>query len=260
MKENYTQINSQTIDSWVEEGWEWGRPLTHEAFIKAQQGHWQVVLTPQVAVPPNWFSPYIKKGRLEGVKILGLASGGGQQMPVFAALGAKGTVLDYSQKQLDNEALVAQREDYDISIIKADMAKPLPFEDETFHIIFHPVSNCYIEDVHHVWRECYRLLKPGGILLAGLDNGLNFLFDEEEGGNLLQAKNKLPFNPLKNPKQLERDIAQNNGVQFSHSLEEQIGGQLVAGFRLTHLLEDRDRDGLLKDYAPQYILTRAVKE
>ena len=260
MKENYTQINSQTIDSWVEEGWEWGRPLTHEAFIKAQQGHWQVVLTPQVAVPPNWFSPYIKKGRLEGVKILGLASGGGQQMPVFAALGAKGTVLDYSQKQLDNEALVAQREDYDISIIKADMAKPLPFEDETFHIIFHPVSNCYIEDVHHVWRECYRLLKPGGILLAGLDNGLNFLFVEEEGGNLLQAKNKLPFNPLKNPKQLERDIAQNNGVQFSHSLEEQIGGQLVAGFRLTHLLEDRDRDGLLKDYAPQYILTRAVKE
>ncbi len=260
MKENYTQINSQTIDSWVEEGWEWGRPLTREEFTKAQQGDWQVVLTPQVKVPLNWFAPYLDKGRLDGVKLLGLASGGGQQMPVFAALGAKGTVLDYAQKQLDSEALVAQREGYDIELVKADMTKTLPFENETFDMIFHPVSNCYVEDVYHVWRECYRVLKPEGILLAGMDNGLNFLFDEEEGDKELRAKNKLPYNPLQNPARLEKDIKNNNGVQFSHSLEEQIGGQLLAGFFLTHLLEDRDKQGILKDYAPQYILTRAVKK
>jgi 2-polyprenyl-3-methyl-5-hydroxy-6-metoxy-1,4-benzoquinol methylase len=34
---------------------------------------------------------------------LGLACGGGQQMPVFAALGADCTVLDYSEKQLASE-------------------------------------------------------------------------------------------------------------------------------------------------------------
>lgn len=68
-------------------------------------------------------------------------------MPVFAALGAECTVLDYSEKQLENEKLVSDREGYPIRIIRADMTKPLPFEDEEFDIVFHPVSNCYAEDV-----------------------------------------------------------------------------------------------------------------
>ncbi len=260
MKKNYTQINAQTVDRWVEEGWEWGKPITHEAFVKAKQGRWQVVLTPQIPVEPSWFVPYLQKGRLEGVDILGLASGGGQQMPVFAALGAKVTVLDYSQKQLDQEALVAHREGYDIQMVRGDMTKRLPFEGESFDIIFHPVSNCYIEKVDPLWRECYRLLRPGGLLLAGMDTGLNYLFYEEEGEKELKGKHPLPYNPLQNEALLRRDIAKGEGVQFSHSLEEQIGGQLKAGFRLTHLLEDRDRTGLVKDYVPQYLLTRSVKE
>ncbi len=66
----------------------------------------------------------------------GLASGGGQQMPIFSALGAKCTVLDYSERQLLSEEEVAKRENYKIKTIKADMTKPLPFEDESFDLIF----------------------------------------------------------------------------------------------------------------------------
>ena len=29
---NYTDINSKTIDQWIEDGWEWGRPIDHETF------------------------------------------------------------------------------------------------------------------------------------------------------------------------------------------------------------------------------------
>ena len=36
MNENYTDINSRTIDKWVEEGWEWGKPIDHETYIKAK--------------------------------------------------------------------------------------------------------------------------------------------------------------------------------------------------------------------------------
>ena len=43
-----------------------------------------------------------------------------------------------------------------------------PIEDESFDIVFHPISNCYIEDVQHVFNESYRVLKKGGIFLAGL--------------------------------------------------------------------------------------------
>ena len=43
-------------------------------------------------------------------------------------------------------------------------------------------------------------------------------------------------------------------------MEEQIGGQLQAGFTLTSLYEDGDKDGLLREFnIPQYIATRAIK-
>ena len=100
---NYQDINAQTIDRWIEEGWEWGIPITHEVYEKALAGEWDMLLTPTKFVPHEWF------GELKGKKVLGLASGGGQQMPVFAALGAECTVLDYSEKQLESERMVASR-------------------------------------------------------------------------------------------------------------------------------------------------------
>jgi len=248
---NYQDINAETIDRWVKAGWEWAVPISHEEYENALAGKWDVLLTPTKPVPHEWF------GELKGKKLLGLASGGGQQMPIFAALQAECTVLDYSNEQLESERMVSQREGYPISIVRADMTKPLPFADESFDIIFHPVSNCYVEEVLPIWKECYRVLKKGGILLAGLDNGLNFAFDDAQTKLMF----KLPFNPLKNEEQrayLEQD---DSGYQFSHTLEEQIGGQLKAGFRLTDLYEDTDGSGNLHDHGvATFWATRAVKE
>lgn len=258
MDRYYADINAAAVDQWVADGWEWGKPISREEYAKAKGGDWSVLLTPQIPVPHQWFSPYIQEKRLDGVKILGLASGGGQQMPIFAALGADVTVLDYSDSQLESEKAVAEREQYAIRILKADMSKPIPLKDASFDIIFHPVSNCYVEDVSHVWNECYRMLKPGGVLLAGMDNGLNYLM-EDRGDGTLAVKNKLPYNPLKNPAQMEETLRIDQSIQFSHSVEEQVGGQLQAGFLLTHLREDRDKSGLVSEYTPQYMLTRAVK-
>lgn len=246
----YQEINAETIDRWVKSGWQWGRPIDSETYRKAKNGVWDVVLTPTVPVPHAWF------GDLYGKKVLGLASGGGQQMPVFAACGADCTVLDFSDEQLKSERLVADREGYAIEIVKADMTKPLPFSDQSFDLIFHPVSNCYVKDVRPIFRECYRVLKPGGVLLCGLDNGINYLFDDEE----TRLINGLPFDPLRNPAQMEQLVRTDGGVQFSHTAEEQIGGQLEAGFRLTHLYEDTNGEGRLHAlHIPTFYATRAVK-
>ncbi len=234
---DYQDINASTIDRWIEEGWEWGRPIRHEEYLAALEGRWEMKLTPTKSVPHEWF------GELRGKKVLGLASGGGQQMPIFAALGAVCTVLDYSEKQLASEKQVADREGYDIRIIRADMTKPLPFPDESFDLIFHPVSNCYVREVKPIWRECWRILKPGGLLLSGVDHYINYIVDAEER----EIVNHLPFDPLLNEDQraqLERDDA---GMQFSHSLEEQINGQLEAGFTLVSLYEDTNGEGRLHE-------------
>jgi hypothetical protein len=48
-------------------------------------------------------------------------------------------------------------------------------------------------------------------------------------------------------------------VEFSHSLTEQIGGQLAAGFVLTQLTEALHHADATARYLPGYIATRAVK-
>ena len=257
--DNYTEFNAKTIDTWVDEGWVWSVPISHETFAKAKTGSWDVVLTPIRPVPHEWFLPFLKNERLDGVRLLGLASGGGQQMPIFSALGADCTVLDYSEKQLENERKIAERENYHINIVRADMTKRLPFEDDSFDIIFHPVSNCYIEDVHHVWNECYRVLRPGGILLAGMDNGFNFIVEDFTVRPLVITQ-KLPYNPLKNPEQMEHSLKEDNTIQFSHTFDEQIGGQLKAGFVITAAYEDFDNDpDAIADGISAFWATRAVK-
>lgn len=42
---NYTEINAKTIDRWVDEGWEWGIPISHEQFLAAKNGELSIVLT-----------------------------------------------------------------------------------------------------------------------------------------------------------------------------------------------------------------------
>lgn len=247
---NYQDINAKAIDSWCESGWQWGKAISHEEYQKALNEEWDVLLTPTKAVPHDWF------GNLKGKKILGLASGGGQQIPIFCALGARCTVLDYSGEQCEREREIAQREGYDVEIIQFDMTKRLPFGDGAFDLIFHPVSNCYVEEVKPIFKECFRVLKKGGILLCGLDNGINFIFDDTE----TEVKYKLPFNPLKDRQQYEESIENDWGIQFSHTLEEQIGGQLEAGFVLTNLYEDSNGEGRLHEYnIPSFLATRAVK-
>ena len=247
---NYQDINAETIDRWIDEGWEWGKPISHEKYVRATQGDWELLLTPTKPVPRRWF------GDLHGKKVLGLASGGGQQMPVFAALGAECTVFDYSKKQIESDIAVAEREGYEIRAIRGDMTKPLPFGDGQFDLIFHPVANCYVKDVKSIWRECYRVLKPGGYLVSGTDHFVNYLVDAEEQ----EIINSLPFDPTVNEDQRKQLEADDAGVQFSHTIEEQINGQLEAGFTLLELYEDTNGEGRLHELnVPTYLAMRSRK-
>lgn len=248
--ENYQDINAKTIDRWIENGWQWGKPISHEEYVRATKGDWDVLLTPTKKVPKEWF------GNIKGKRILGLASGGGQQMPIFVGAGAICTVLDYSDLQINSERMMAEREGYDIEIVQADMTKPLPFDDESFDIIFHPVSNCYIKDVYSVFKECTRVLKKGGIMLGGFDTEINYFVSNDEQ----RIVNRMPFDPLVNleqMKQLEEDDA---GVQFSHTVVDQIGGQLKAGLTLVDLYDDTNGEGRLHELnIKTFLATKTIK-
>jgi len=246
----YQDINAKTIGRWIAEGWEWGKPISHETFARAKAGEWSVQLTPTKPVPSEWF------GDLRAKRVLALASGGGQQGPIFVAAGAEVTVLDYTPEQLEAEREVAQREGYDIDLVRADMTKPLPFESQTFDLVFNPVSICYIREVEPLWQEVARVLKPGGRLLTGFDTVINFIVDESEQ----QIVWRHPFDPLTQPEALAFLQKDDSGMQFGHDLTQTLGGMLKAGLRIVSLYEDTNGEGRLHELRiPTYLAVRAQR-
>jgi SAM-dependent methyltransferase len=173
-------------------------------------------------------------------------------------------VFDASANQLAQDEVVARREGLDLVTQQGFMHDLSVFADDRFDLIFHPVSNCYAPEVEPVWRECFRVLRTGGVLLAGFMNPFVYLFeaDAEDQADLV-VRYALPFADVDRPPDaLQRLIARDHTVEFSHSLETQIGGQLRAGFVLTHLFEDTDRgagDTGRSRYFPTSVATRALK-
>lgn len=249
--------NRRAWDRQVDGGNRWTLPVGQEVVAAARRGEWSVVLTPTRPVPRDWF------GALAGREVLCLASGGGQQGPVLAAAGANVTVFDNSPRQLGQDRLVAERNGLTLATVEGDMRDLSCFPPERFDLIFHPCSNCFVPDVRPVWRECHRVLKPGGALLAGFVNPVLYAFDDEaatdRGG--LVVKHPIPYSDLTTLTDAERRRYTDKGepLCFGHTLEDQIGGQLDAGFLLAGIFEDRYPEHPLAKYLPTFVATRAVK-
>lgn len=244
-------------DREVEQGNEWTIPVSPEVVAAARRGEWKIYLSEVKPVPRTWFPE-----DLNGVTILCLASGGGQQGPTLAAAGAKVTVFDNSPKQLGQDRLVAAREGLEIATVQGDMADLSVFSDESFDLIVHPPSNCFVPDIRPVWREAFRVLRPGGYLLAGFMNPVEFLFDEKlQAEGIFQVRYPMPYSDLDSLTIEERQALYglDDILEFGHTLEDQIGGQIEAGFVLTGFFESYRETGPIATYMPSYIVTRALK-
>ena len=250
--------NREAWDKSVADGNPWTLPVSPEVIAAAREGRWEIVLTPRKPVPRSWFPDPIA-----GCRILCLAGAGGQQAPTLAAVGAEVTVLDNSPCQLGQDRLVAEREGLALTTIEGDMRDLSALEDGRFDLIFHPCSNGFVEEIRPVWREAFRVLRPGGALLAGFAHPLVYCFDPDlmERGTL-QLKYAVPYSDLKSLTDEERRRYTDKGepLSFGHSLDDQIGGQLDAGFVLAGFYEDLGmKDDPLAEYAPLYMGTRAIK-
>lgn len=248
--------NRRAWDRQVERGNRWTVPVGPEEVARARGGDWQMVLTPTKSVPAEWFPP------LARLNVLCLASGGGQQGPILAAAGACVTVFDISPNQLAQDRFVAEREGLEIETVQGDMADLSVFADGRFGLIVHPVSNVFVPDVRPVWREAFRVLRPGGSLLAGFMNPVQYLFDDPalERGEL-RVIHRIPYSDLDSltVEERERMVGQDRPLEFGHTLGDQIGGQLAAGFILTGFYEDVDPQSVLGNFIPSYVATRALK-
>ena len=253
-------IRSYNRDAWnreVEGGKNrWSQPVSAELIAKARQGEFSIVLTENIPVPQRWFPP------LQDADVLCLASGGGQQGPILAAVGARVIVFDNSPAQLKQDQLVAERESLTLRTVEGDAADLSMFADESFDLVFNPCSTVFMPDVRTVWKECYRVLRPGGILMTGSMNPVHYIFDlykADEG--VLEVAHSIPYSDLTSIPKEDLDELMEKGlpVEFGHSLTDLLGGQCDAGFVITDLYEDYMLDSPLHRYHPSYLATRAKK-
>lgn len=249
--------NRAAWDRQVADGNEWTQPVGADVIAQVRAGDWSVVLIGYEPVPRDWFPV-----DLHGADVLCLASGGGQQGPVLAAAGANVTVFDNSPMQLAQDRFVADRDGLEIRTVQGDMRDLVAFADASFDLVFHPVSNVFCPEILPVWRECYRVLRPGGSVLAGFMNPNVFIFDrasEDERGELV-VRHRLPYSDLTHmtPEERER-FGADAPLEYSHTMTEQIGGQAAAGLVLTHFVEAPHHAGPSAKYMPGYFATRAVK-
>ncbi len=257
-KINIRKHNREAWNRNVERGNEWTQPVGSDLIDAAREGNWQINLTPIKPVPKSWFPDIV------GANVLCLASGGGQQGPILAAAGARVTVFDNSPLQLAQDRFVADRDGLDLTTVEGDMADLSAFQNETFDLIVHPISNVFVPDVIPVWGEAFRVLRKGGILMSGMTNPLIYIFDWEllDDEGLLDIRYSIPYSDLDSlsASSLQRHLEKGNTLEFSHTLEDQIGGQLNAGFQLTGFYEDEwNEDMILNDYFPTFMASRAVK-
>ncbi|MGO4790569.1 class I SAM-dependent methyltransferase [Paenibacillus sp. 2KB_20] len=251
------EIIKHNLDSWelkVKQKNQWTVPVSSEEIQNARMGDWSIIVTTTKPVPKEWFPELSEKN------VLCLASGGGQQGPVLAAAGANVTVLDFSESQLEQDRFVAERDSLPIRTVLGSMTDLSMFDSESFDLIVHPVSNLFVPDIQPVWQEAYRVLKSGGIMISGFMNPAFYLFDwEMEEKGILQVKHTLPYSELDYASE-EEIVRTGVSLEFGHTLEQQMGGQIRAGFMIGGFYEDSfGGKRLLDRYANSFIATRAIK-
>ncbi len=251
--------NRAAWDKQAEEQHPWSRPVSGELIAAARYGKWNVHITPR-PLSQEWL------GDIKGKTILCLAAAGGQQAPVLAAAGADVTVFDISDRQLQQDRDVAERDGLQLKTVQGDMSDLSAFPDASFDMVIQPISNLYVADVRPVWQECHRVLKSGGALLASFYNPVVFIGDRDpqyarEG--LIRPRYKLPYSDIANlDKQVLADKQQQGeAVVFGHSLSDLINGQLEAGFLIAGFYEDEQPNPrfVVDSFMPTFLATRSIK-
>lgn len=231
----------KNMDRLVEGGVWWSGCATEEQMDRAKNGSLSLSLGIPFPVPAEWL------GDLKGKEVLCLAGAGGLQGPLLAAAGAKVTVLDLSGKMLEKDALMAEKYGLEIRTEHGTMTDLSRFGDESFDLIVNPASLFYVSDVTAVFRECYRVLKHGGSLILAAPNPIAYVCDYVEDGGYYKAVNRMPYCSAERP-----DMG--DWIEYGHTMNDYLGGQLSCGFVITGYVEEQQED--ITDLP---FMTKAVK-
>jgi ubiquinone/menaquinone biosynthesis C-methylase UbiE len=204
-------------------------------------------------------------GDVTGKRLLCLAAGGGKHSVLFAAAGARVTVVDISGAQLEHDRRIAAERGLHIRVVEGSMDHLPMLDDASFDIVMHPVSTCYVPDIASVYREVARVTAPGGVYISQHKQPVNLQADHAanaRGYVIAEPYYRTgPLPPVLNDT-LHREVGT---LEFLHRWEQLLGNLCRAGFVIEDVAEPKHADptaepGSFKhrsQFIPPYIKIKA---
>ncbi|RME52796.1 MAG: class I SAM-dependent methyltransferase [Caldilineae bacterium] len=191
-------------------------------------------------------------GDVTGQRVLLLGGGGGQQSAAFGILGAQVTVLDLSDRQLEQDRLAADHYGYPITLHQGDMRDLSRFADDSFDLVWQPYSINFVPEVRPVFAEVARVLVRGGLYRVQWANPFTQTlndghYDPERGYSMNTPYEDGELDPMAIWGTDAWDVEQPDGSvrkvsgprEFRHTMSTFINTLIDCGFILRRILEHR---------------------
>ena len=158
--------------------------------------------------------------------VLCLAAGGGQQSAVFGLLGARVTVIDFTQGQLDGDITAARHYGYPVETLCANIRNLAEIEDASFDLVYQGPSMSWVPSVHEIYKGVSRIIRPGGQYRVDFGNPANHFWEWD--GECYRVTE--PYS--------ERIFRYSDGAfDFRHYLSNIFNGLVDNGFRIERVEE-----------------------
>ena len=173
---------------------------------------------------------------VSGMQVLCLAAGGGWQSVLYAAAGARVTVVDISPEMLRQDVQEAARRNLPVRVIEGSMDALAMLADESFDIVHQPVSTCYVPDVSAVYAGVARVLRDGGLYISQHKQpGSLQIVERDTADRYVLGVRYYHAGPL--PPVGDTSYRESGTVEFLHRWEDLVGGLCRTGFVIEDLRE-----------------------
>jgi SAM-dependent methyltransferase len=173
----------------------------------------------------NGITPRTILADVEGKDVLCLAAGGGQQSAVFGLLGARVTVVDLAQGQLEGDQKAAEHYGYEVTTIHSDIRDLSCLDDESFDMVY-GTAICYVPDTRQVYSEVARVLRQDGTFRVDFHQPtVHFVAWDGEGYRITKPY----FEKL--------DRRADGAIEFRHYMDDIFNGLVDVGLSIRQVVD-----------------------
>jgi SAM-dependent methyltransferase len=227
-QDEIADINERHWEKMVKEGCEFTRPwldLDRDTILQYASGE---------RVPASDLSVIYPASVLvgaEGNEVLCLGAGGGQQSAVFGVLGARVTVVELADGQLEGDRSAAAHYGYEMTAIHADMRDLSSLDDDSYDLVYQE-GTCYVPDLPQVYSGVARVLRGGGLYRVGVTNpAVEFVDPDDWDGEGYRIK--VPYSV----KTRRRGDDREGAVEFRHFFSDIFNGLIALGLSVQEVQE-----------------------